>query len=74
MSPAAEVGNVAMEGHKRFLCNAELCICQLAMQSYAFVNKLTDYVAMETQQCVLFSIVVEAKHFVMPIPSAIVTT
>jgi hypothetical protein len=29
---------------------------------------------METQQCVLFSIVVEAKHFVMPIPSAIVTT
>jgi hypothetical protein len=32
-----------------------------AMQSYAFVNKLRDYVAMETQQCVPFSIVVETK-------------
>jgi hypothetical protein len=32
-----------------------------AMQSYASVNKLRDYVVMETQQCVLFSIVVEPK-------------
>lgn len=29
-SPAAEVENVAMEGHKRFLCTVELCICQQA--------------------------------------------
>jgi len=33
----------------------------IAMQRYAFVNKLRDYVAMETQQCVLFSIVVKPK-------------
>jgi len=30
MSPEAEVGNVAMEGHKRFLCIVDLCICQQA--------------------------------------------
>jgi hypothetical protein len=32
-----------------------------ALQSYAFVNKIRGHVAMETQQCVLFSVVAETK-------------
>ena len=65
MSPAAEVGNVAMEGHKRFLCNVELCICQHATRPRCHGNATMPFSLV---------LLLSQKHFVMLILPVIVTT